>query len=77
MANFYDPISERWFDMQTAPLIDRYKPPTLAEELSARSLQTTRVAAHAHLWDAIVSTATATQMSTPCPDGSESAASES
>jgi hypothetical protein len=66
-----------WYEMPTAPVVERYKPPTLAGVLSDKTRQNLRIAEHAHVWQAIEATATATQMSTSCPDGSESAASES
>lgn len=68
MADFYDPITERWYDMKTPPLIERYKPPTVAAQLAAKANQSIRIAEHAHVWQAIEATATATQMSTACPE---------
>jgi hypothetical protein len=63
MAKFYDSITERWYEMKAAPVIERYKPPTLAGVLSAKTRQNIRIAEHAHVWRAIEATATATQMS--------------
>lgn len=77
MAKFYDPLTERWYPMPTAPVIERPKPPTVADALSERTRQNLRIAEHDHVWRAIEATATATQTSSSCHAGSESAESES
>ena len=76
-VKFYDPLTERWITMPAAPVIERPKPKTEAEKLNDRITQNIRIAQHSKLWDAIEATATATQMSQPCRDGSESGASAS
>jgi hypothetical protein len=66
MAKFYDPLTERWYQMpeKSEPPKPPIVTPKTVSVLSAGDKAT---------WDAIVSTATATQMSGACPDGSESA----
>lgn len=60
---WYDPLTELWYEMPTAPVIERTKPPTVAEERAAASNSEIRIATQAHVWQAIEATATATQMS--------------
>jgi len=76
-AKFYDPLTERWYTMPSAPVVERYKPPTVADALAEKNQQNFRIGEHAHIWRAIEATATATQTATQCPDGSGSAESES
>lgn len=63
MTKFYDTLTERWYEMKAAPVIERTKPPTVAEERAAASNSEIRIATQAHVWQAIEATATATQMS--------------
>ena len=69
---FFDPLTERWIVMPTKP------PPVKVIEPEENSYtKTVRLVRQMRIWQAIEATATATQMSKPCRDGSESDASES
>lgn len=64
-ASWYDPISERWRKMPepVKPIHAQAVPEGIYERAS-------RLLRESKLWKAIEATATATQMSQPCPDGS-------
>lgn len=57
MPKFYDPITERWFDMPTQK--EPEKVTEVEEDIDTKDAKTNRIN---NIWDAVTSSATATQI---------------